>query len=80
MSWVAAIVLKPFVALVLFVAARLAAALVHRVMPESRLKRVLFSPLARKRESGQYDSGGLLQGGVVQDGGQLSALGRSRSR
>lgn len=78
--WVAAIVLKPFVALVLFVTARLLATQIHRVMPESRLKRVLFSPLARKRESGQDDSGGLLQGGVVQHRSQLTALGRGRSR
>lgn len=41
------ILIKPFVALVILVPIRVAAEALRRRMPESKLKRVLFSPLAR---------------------------------
>jgi hypothetical protein len=37
--------LRPFVALSFFVLAWLVAALVHKYMPDGRLKRLLFAPL-----------------------------------
>lgn len=40
-----AILLKPFVALVFLTAALLIAGLIHKYMPNSKLKRILFSPL-----------------------------------
>jgi len=40
-----AILLKPFVALVFLTAALLIAGLIHKYMPDSKLKRILFSPL-----------------------------------
>lgn len=58
MLWVTAIVLKPFVALILFVSARLIASQVSRRMPESRLKRLLFLPLHGERR--ERDAGRLL--------------------
>lgn len=39
------VLVKPFVALVVFFLVFLIAAGIHRVMPEGRLKRILFSPL-----------------------------------
>jgi hypothetical protein len=40
-----AMLLKPFVALVVFFFVFLIAGAVHRYMPDGKLKRVLFSPL-----------------------------------
>ena len=40
-----AILLKPFVALAFLTAALLIAGLVHKYMPDSKIKRILFSPL-----------------------------------
>ena len=44
-----AILLKPFVALVIFSIVFLIAGLIHKLMPEGRLKRILFSPLPGHR-------------------------------
>ncbi len=49
MEWALALVLKPFVALVVFFLAMLLARLVGRWIPEGRIKRVLFAPLHRRR-------------------------------
>jgi hypothetical protein len=45
MNWLLALILKPFVAVVLIMVALGISRLIHRVMPDSRLKRWLFSPL-----------------------------------
>ena len=48
-----AIFLKPFIAVAILVPIRVAAEVLRAKMPDSRLKRVLFSPLTR--ESGRRD-------------------------
>lgn len=50
MTWLAALLLKPFVAGVLIVCAWLVSRLIWRYMPDSPLKRKLFSPLPAYRQ------------------------------
>lgn len=52
MSWWLAVLLKPFVALVFFLLAWAVARALHRVIPEGKAKRILYSPLPwlRKKE------------------------------
>lgn len=49
MGWLLAIVLKPFVAVVMIFVAVCVAMLVHRWLPDGKLKRILFSPLPGHR-------------------------------
>lgn len=66
-SWGWGLALKPFIAVLLFVAlfggAKLIAWLIHKVMPDSRLKRELFAttpdelPAARSDRSGDPPDG-----------------------
>lgn len=51
MSWLIAIVIKPFVALAILVPVRVATEALRVRMPEGKLKRVLFSPLTRQSRS-----------------------------
>ena len=50
MTWLILILLKPFIALLVFVPIRLATNALQARMPESRFKRFLFSPLRRERD------------------------------
>lgn len=43
--WMLGLLLKPFAALLVLVPALMACRWLHRVMPESRFKRLLFHPL-----------------------------------
>jgi hypothetical protein len=45
MTWMLALILKPFVAVVVIFVALLISRLIYRFMPEGKLKRALFSPL-----------------------------------
>jgi hypothetical protein len=47
-----AIFLKPFVALIILVPIRVVTEMLRARMSDSKLKRVLFSPLTRERRSG----------------------------
>jgi len=47
--WVLSLVLKPFFAFVLFLLIYLVALAIWKVMPDSKLKRILFSPLPGHR-------------------------------
>jgi hypothetical protein len=51
MSWVLALVLKPFFAVLFFTAAWLLSRVVWRYMPPGKFKDRLFSPLHRKSGS-----------------------------
>lgn len=44
-TFVMAMIVKPFFAVVLFTFIFLLAALIYRYMPDSKLKRILFAPL-----------------------------------
>lgn len=54
MDLLLAVVLKPFVALVILVPALLFAAALHRRMPDSKLKRFLFHPLPGHRQRDRW--------------------------
>lgn len=54
MEWALAIVLKPFIAVLFFFLAFLIAAVIHRLMPNGKLKRILFSPLPGHRKSNRW--------------------------
>lgn len=45
MTWALGLILKPFFALVILVPVYVACKLIYRYMPDSKLKRVLFSPI-----------------------------------
>jgi len=45
MEWLLATMLKGFIALVLFVPVLVVSRLIYRYMPDSKFKRILFSPL-----------------------------------
>ena len=51
-SWLLALVLKPFFALVFFLLAYFIALAIWKLMPDSKLKRILFSPLPGHRGKG----------------------------
>lgn len=48
--WVLGIFLKPFIALLFLSIVWIVAAVIYRYMPDSRIKRILFSPLPGHRE------------------------------
>lgn len=54
MDLLLAVVLKPFAALVILVPALMLAAWIHRRMPDSKLKRILFSPLPGHRQRSRW--------------------------
>lgn len=49
-NWLLAIVLKPFILLCMFVPVRMLTIALERHMRDSRLKRILFSPLPGHRQ------------------------------
>lgn len=49
--WLLSIVLKPFILVVFFVLVWLIAAGLHKVIPEGRIKRILYSPLPWLRDN-----------------------------
>lgn len=49
MEWLLALVLKPFIAVAMLLIAFVIAGLIHRWLPEGKLKRILFSPLPGQR-------------------------------
>jgi len=49
MDWAIGLLVKPFIAFAFLVLILLIKELVWRVLPESKFKRVLFSPLRRHR-------------------------------
>lgn len=49
-DWALAIIVKPFIALLFLFVVWLIAKAIYKVMPEGRLKRILFSPLPGHRE------------------------------
>jgi hypothetical protein len=53
MDWWLALIVKPFAAVAFFVVAWLVARLLHRIIPDGKIKRHLYSPLPwlRKRDS-----------------------------
>lgn len=57
MEWVIALVLKPFVALALFVFAYLVAQLLSRAIPEGRAKALLYDRTLQKRHPWKFGLG-----------------------
>lgn len=49
-DWALAIVVKPFIALLFMLLVWIIAAVIHKVMPDCKLKRILFSPLPGHRK------------------------------
>lgn len=50
-----AVLIKPFVAVVVFFFVFMLASLIHKALPEGRLKKILFSPLPGHKNSRRWD-------------------------
>jgi branched-subunit amino acid ABC-type transport system permease component len=50
MTWLLALVLKPFIAVAFFMLAWMISRVIWRYLPESKLKTILFSPLPGHRK------------------------------
>ena len=50
-TWLLGVFLKPFIALIFLSIVWIIAAVINRYMPDSRIKRILFSPLPGHRKS-----------------------------